>query len=103
MSVHLIQLLCPKRHCIIAMPYLSEQKRGKERTIDLIKAAEAARVFNPWCGICGSRDLVYEEGKTTFATLEEAMPLLRQLEADNLLSRQLLDEAGQSYDSQSRN
>jgi hypothetical protein len=85
------------------MPYLSEQERGKERTIALIKAAQAALLFNPWCGLSGSRDLVYEDGKTTFQTLEEAMPMLRQVEEDNLLSRQLLDQAGQSYDSQSRN
>jgi hypothetical protein len=103
MSVHLIQLLCPKRHCIIAMPYLSEQERGKERTIALIDAAQKALLFNPWCGICGSRELVYEDGKTVFKTLEEAMPMLRKLEEDNLMSRQLLDASGQSYDSQSPN
>ena len=72
MSIHLIQLLCPQRHCICAMPYPSEQEHGKARTI--------------------SGGLVYEDRATRFETLEEAMPMLKALEADQLCSRQLFDD-----------
>ena len=98
MSIHLIQLLCPARHCVIALPYPSEQARGKERTIALMEEMRRALGINPWCGICGSRELVYEDRATLFETLHEALPLLHELEEEQLRSRGLLDELGLSYD-----
>jgi hypothetical protein len=102
MSIHLIQLLCPQRHCIIAMPYPSGQERGKERTIDLMEEMRRTLGINPWCGICGSQELVYEDRPTAFEALQEAMPMLRELEDEQLRSRGLLDDLGVSYDSQRR-
>ena len=32
--------------------------------------------INPWCGICGSRSLHYEDRVTIFKTMDEAFPVL---------------------------
>ena len=82
----------------VKIPYPSEQARGKERTIALIEEMRRALGINPWCGICGSWELVYEDRATLFETLHEALPLLYELEEEQLRSRGLLDELGLSYD-----
>lgn len=80
-KINLIQLLCPKRHCITALAF--------DPAIQTAEAAEAAiksfveAAFNPWCGICGSKDLQYETGETKFDTVAEAMPHLLAEERKN--------------------
>ena len=50
------------------------------------------RDFNPWCGICRARECTwtYEDKPTKFATMEEALPELRRLEAEQAHFRSVL-------------
>jgi hypothetical protein len=56
----------------------------------------ARGVFNPWCDICKAKVSAwhYEVGQTPFATLEEATPHLRAIEAENLRARAFLRTQG---------
>ena len=79
MKVRIVQLLCPNRHCVVAIAYESPDgseipKYGQE----LIEAIQSQRFgIHPWCGICQSRTLHPEDRPTNFQTLEEANPTLR--------------------------
>lgn len=71
--VHVVQLLCPQRHCVLACFY----EEGKGTFAEAKETIEKGRVklnCNPWCAICGSRDLQYEDRTTIHKTMEEAAP-----------------------------
>jgi hypothetical protein len=90
--VHILQILCPKRHCLFAIPYESENTTAPEA----MSAAERAfneHSINPWCGICGSKDLRMEIGVTRFKTLKEAAPALLENQAAQMATRQQIDLA----------
>lgn len=94
--IHIVQCLCPDRHCVIAVAYDDAETSGEEAQRQLqalLKNAVDQRVINPWCGICQSRDFYYEDGVTRFRTMEEAMPALEQGQRDQLASRALINEA----------
>jgi hypothetical protein len=91
MTVWLCQCLCPARHAILASAGEAESELDAVDTIrDPLreKLAEiiGAGLFNPWCALCGAhRDTWrFELSRTRFATMEEAMPVLRQAEAVNI-------------------
>jgi hypothetical protein len=96
--VMLVQLLCPLRHCLYAGAYqvgessLAECCRSLE---ELIEKAGLAR----HCGICGSTDVHYEEGRTKWATLQEAAGPIAAMTLANINTRLLLDSLGMSFDS----
>jgi hypothetical protein len=99
--VFLVQYLCPERHCILAVAY-EEGSGSFEEAKGQIRLGMQAAGVNPWCGICGSRDLSFEEGLTPFASIEEAMtPLLEGSRAQQE-SRQLLDALGVTHDARRR-
>jgi hypothetical protein len=91
--VRITQLLCPRRHCIVARAWESSRETDEQ-------ALEAARALwremverggmNPYCALCGSTDLQFETGQTRFRTLAEAEPFLRAEEAKNLLTQAIL-------------
>jgi hypothetical protein len=56
----------------------------------------ALGMFNPWCGICKSRDFHYEVGGTRFRTMAEAEPHLREIERQNAIARAILGGANQN-------
>lgn len=95
MAVHIVQVLCPQRHCIFAFAY---EPDGKEITDPaMIRKAEetlremiAKKEINAHCGLCGSTTLRAEAGRTRFATMAEAMPHIKQEEAKQMLTRLLL-------------
>lgn len=93
--IHIIQCLCPQRHCVLAVAYDDAKTTGKE-ALELFQSAVLMAVegagLNPWCGLCQSQDWFYEDGVTRFTTLEEAKPFLKQCEADQLASRAIIDE-----------
>jgi len=95
--INLVQLLCPARHLIMAAVYDSEQNTF-DHTVKLMQLRVLDLKLNPWCGICGSTVLRFEEQKTKFQSITEAIPILKVCEAYNLASRQHLDAAGESYD-----
>jgi hypothetical protein len=94
--IHVIQCLCPERHCILAVAY-DDAETKPDDAMQMFKsmvltAADAGGPMNPWCGICQSRDWRYEDGVTRFASLEAAKPFLEQSQADQLATRTLIDE-----------
>lgn len=89
MPIFLSQWLCPSRHCAIALAW--------DPATNSAEAVEAQGEsyfrpggFNPWCGICQG-SLKVEHAPTRFQTMEEALPVLNQLEAAQLATRYLLD------------
>ena len=100
--IHLIQYLCPHRHAIAATFYdtgndtLINARRGLRRHLRSIGA-------NPWCGICGSQDLFFEERSTPFTTIEEAAEAARLLEKHNEFTKAILDAVGATFDSKRQN
>jgi hypothetical protein len=93
--IHIIQWLCPERHCVLAAAYDDAETKKEEalQTFEsMVLVATDGGGINPWCGICHSRDLHFEDGVTPFKTMEEAKPALEQTERDQLASRALIDE-----------
>jgi hypothetical protein len=97
--IHLAQILCPQRHCILAAAFDPETS-AVERVIHGM-FQEAKRLgLNDWCGICGSHDLSIEVARTPYPTMEEAMVEIKKVEAANITSRAALDAAGLTHDIQ---
>jgi hypothetical protein len=90
-ALWLAQLLCPQRHCILALAYDIEQTKPAEIEERFI-AVTAPGMLNPWCGICGSRNLHIEHGKLRTDDWDEATALLKAVEGANLATRQLLGD-----------
>lgn len=102
MAVHLIQLLCPERHALIALAYeVGSDGMGDKARLRRLKHQWAEMIasgaVNPWCGICGSRELRYETAVTRWDTLEQAAPSLKEEERRNALARAVIDQ-GRSRD-----
>jgi hypothetical protein len=97
--IHIIQCLCPARHCIVGLAYDST-----EFFLDDVMAAFKRRVataiqigmINPWCGICLSRVWHYEDSATKYATLEDAAQHLARLQESNALARRLFGQGNQN-------
>ena len=82
-KVRIVRLLCPKRHAIMGAAYVSEHGAELPEKADSLREVFAVAVklgMNPWCGLCYSRDLRVEDNPTIFATMEEAMPFLKESE-----------------------
>ena len=100
-KIWIVQLLCPKRHAIAGIMYEKDHDIPG-RTERLIRE-ELQRLNARWrCGICGSDKLVFEHAPTKFDTIEEAQVPAIALQEANLRTRQLLDAAGLTVDSQER-
>ena len=81
--VYIAQLLCPERHCVIALAGLATSLAEAEADLKLkllegFGAACAAGLFNRECGICQSRDLHVEVGQTKFRTIKDAQGPLEE-------------------------
>ena len=90
--VHICQLMCPERHTIIALAYEEEESTDEEmmqQVSNLFQEAVNRKLINPWCGLCGSKDLKPECGKTAFTNMEEAKPHLKKAEQENLATRKV--------------
>jgi hypothetical protein len=96
-KVWIVQLLCPERHAIMAVAYERTDESRLNEMSEGIKAAMKEGNLRWECGICKdtdgpkSIDLHFEEGPTRFGTVEEAMPHLRKIEEENIVSRMYLD------------
>ena len=91
--IHIAQCLCPQRHCMAAMafdPAATPEGVAVESLRTAVREGIASEFFNPWCGICKSREFHYEVGVTRFRTMEEAMPHLKETERQNAIARALL-------------
>jgi len=88
-KVHIVQLLCPSRHCLVATAY-EEGERTFDEAAEGLRGAMRTVGANDWCGICGSHNLKFEDGVTRFATLKEAMPYLETVQAANLIAKAVI-------------
>lgn len=84
--IYLTQWLCPKRHCSIALLWDDETSTAEaiaEEGEGFYKNGLVGRV----CAICRSTKLKLVHGRTSFKTMEEAMPFVKQTEAANMAAR----------------
>lgn len=83
MSVYIVQALCPMRHCLLALAYEPTGGQDAETMTATLrshfKELIEAGVMNPWCGLCRSRDIQFENALSKFATLDEAMPEMKKM------------------------
>lgn len=94
-KVWIAQLLCPLRHCILAVAgeYETEAAAGE---LSFLLGAHAAELMTPqgpfdhWCGICGSKELKIELAPSIFSTLDEARPILAQLQQEQIRNMAML-------------
>lgn len=100
--VWIAQCLCPSRHAILAAcaevedknpDAIEELRRELAENIDQMLHAE---MLNPWCGICHAPESTwtYEVRQTRWATIAEAEPNLRALEAENIATGIAIGELG---------
>lgn len=108
-KVRIVQALCPARHCILAIAYqpgitAAQADFGSCDDITLTKANAAGylrtlveglverKTFDPWCGLCRAAKAtwVYEDELTRFWSMEEALPELEKLEAEQMLARMIM-------------
>jgi hypothetical protein len=74
MPLHLLEFKCCNGHLIIAglfPPGKREATEGRMRA--LIESGLPPLGINPWCGICGTTKLAFEETETPFEDLGEAL------------------------------
>jgi hypothetical protein len=88
--IHLVQCLCPKRHCIFAIAFVHPEVTDEEAT-KIAKAQWQEGVesggLNPWCALCNSQDMRFEVGQTRFGTMAEAMPHLEEMQREQIATR----------------
>ena len=102
MPVVIVQALCPSRHCILAGAQEGEPKELEWMLRTQIEILVARNAINAHCGLCGApkRTWTYEAGVSKFATMEEALPEIQRLEAEQLALRQAMLDSGRAYDAQ---
>ncbi len=76
MKVRIVQLLCPLRHCVVALAYQTSDGAEQPQMAARMMEGFADSGANPWCGLCHSRNLNPEDRPTMFATMEDAAPYL---------------------------
>jgi hypothetical protein len=100
--VILVQYLCPQRHCILAIGF--EEGIGDLENAKLVASQMMKKLqINSHCGICGSRDLFFESGRTKYATLKEATPFFLACQYNQLMTRAALEAAGVTFDAARKN
>lgn len=101
-KVHIIQLLCPSRHCIVALAYEGNdhEKHKADLEANIERLVVEKKVIHPWCGLCGAKreKWKYETAPTTFSTIEEAMPTLAAIQEAQIRAAECLQAAGRTFD-----
>ncbi len=84
------QLLCPLRHCFMAVAFDDENVTQADACIELGRStAEHMQAHGSTCALCGSGDFTVEVEVTRWATMAEALPALASCMADQLALRGL--------------
>ena len=96
--VWIAQLMCPKRHPIVASAAVAADRRKAIPAVVEPLHEEADQLvrsgaINAWCGFCGAprETWMVDLGRTEFKTLEEARPKLLQVQEENLRAQAVLD------------
>ena len=89
MTVWIAQCKCPQGHAILASADEAETALQAWETIvaplrNRITELIRKRILNPWCGICRATNdsWRYEVATTRWLTMAEALPALKQNEAE---------------------
>ena len=96
MKVYIAQLKCPNNHCVLACA----GEHGNDIDAKILAYTlgqafadlSAAGKIKHECYICLATDLNIEIMPTRFATLQEAAPMLRQLEAEQAWTHRTVRE-----------
>jgi len=96
--IWLTQFLCPSRHCAFGAVWDDETQSRDEIERDLRAQTRAAGLVEE-CGICGAA-VTPEHRALPGMTMEQALPIAKELQQANLASRALLDAFGLTRDSQ---
>ena len=92
--IHILQLLCPQRHCFVAVAWDDAAQTLAGASVQLANAkvqllgGRGAEGFV--CAICGSTTFHTEDGVTRWETMSEAAPHLMASMRDQLLTREML-------------
>ena len=88
-DIWLVQLLCPARHALCAVPY--EPARHRHERIEAAMAAlMQEQGLNRWCGICGSHDVHAKHARMRVSTWDEALAVLQAEEEKQAVTRALI-------------
>jgi hypothetical protein len=94
-SIRLLQCLCPKRHGICAVFYDDEVVDGESALRgfqDIIRLALEQGLMRQRCEVCKADvDFHYEDAKTGFKTMADAIEAGKQNEAEQAATRRFLD------------
>jgi hypothetical protein len=113
MKARIAQCLCPQRHAIVAYVF-NDPETDDARCKQMLLAAVGVLLagggrtlgapldkINPWCGICGTHksSWIYEVCWTKeFDTYEQALAVVKELEAEQIVGRAILDMMGETHD-----
>ncbi|MFL5332586.1 MAG: hypothetical protein ACJ8H8_05300 [Geminicoccaceae bacterium] len=96
--VWIAQLMCPKRHTIVASAAVAADRRKAIPAVVEPLHEEADRLvrsgaINAWCDLCGAprETWMVDLGRTEFRTLEEAKPKLLLMQEENLRAQAVWD------------
>jgi hypothetical protein len=87
-SIWLAQLLCPRRHALVAVAY-ERPHTSREQAEAWTRERMAEQHINPWCGLCGSQQVTFEHAQLPYRTMAEARPHLLAEERRNTRTRAL--------------
>lgn len=90
--IHIIQWICPERHCLLGVAYDSK-KETHDNSVAVLKQYAAILGAIPKCFVCGSVDLSYEDNPTEFNTMEEAAQAIFALQEANIRARTMIAAA----------
>lgn len=89
--IWLTQWKCQSNHTALAVAW-DEDDMNRDDAVNQGEDVFTRRVLLRICGICQG-ELHVAHQKTAFRTTEEAKPALKTLEAQNLLSKAMIDRA----------
>jgi hypothetical protein len=97
-KVWLAQCLCPQRHAILAAAGEADSQEAADEGLIAPLRVQVTRMIgsgtiNPWCGLCKAPRTTwkYELGCTRFRSMDEAMPELKRLQAEQAVTRRAFD------------
>ena len=101
--VWIAQCLCPSRHCVMAVAGEAKSYKEAETSVLTPLVSQVAkllteRTLNPWCALCkaAADQWKYEVRRSRFRTIEEAEPMLRQTEGEQIITNALWGDMSRS-------
>lgn len=91
--IRIVQHLCINRHCITAVAYDAPDGHIDPEVVKGLAELEKEGQVDPWCGICGSRELFFEDAVTKFQTMAAAKQALAEAEVAQIWTRHLIDQS----------